>query len=109
MILKITILIFIILSILFLIRVAYVSNKHRGKEEAIWRRYTERNKTTIRNNNSNQLKAIKKTKDDIKGLCKWLHETKGITQIGIFELAEYLPEYEQHLKEQKNSYERKNY
>ncbi len=31
---------------------------------------------------------------EIKELCQWLKETKGITKIGVEELADYYPEFE---------------
>lgn len=37
----------------------------------------------------------------LEGLCRWLKETKGIAKIEIFELVEYLSEYEEYLEEQK--------
>lgn len=39
--------------------------------------------------------------EKLEGLCKWLRETKGLTKIEIFELVEFLPEYEEYLEEQK--------
>lgn len=40
-------------------------------------------------------------KEKLEGLCKWVRETKGITQIDIIELVEYLPEYEDRFEDQK--------
>lgn len=33
----------------------------------------------------------------LKDLCKWVKEQKGITEIGVVELVEYVPEYEEWL------------
>lgn len=33
-------------------------------------------------------------KTKIELLCQWLRQTKGITKIDLFELMEYLPEFE---------------
>lgn len=40
-------------------------------------------------------------KEKLKGLCKWVRETKGITKIDIIEFVEFLPEYEEYLEKQK--------
>ena len=41
------------------------------------------------------------SQEKLKGLCKWLKEEKGITQIDMMELAEYASEYEEWLEAQK--------
>ena len=35
----------------------------------------------------------------LEALCKWVKDVKGITKIDIFELVDYLPEFEQWLKD----------
>lgn len=37
--------------------------------------------------------------NSVEGLCEWLKNTKGITEIHIEELINYIPEYEQYLKD----------
>ena len=37
----------------------------------------------------------------IEGLCAWLVQVKGIKQITVEDLTEYLPEYEEWLEENK--------
>ena len=39
--------------------------------------------------------------EELSDLCKWLKETKGINEIDIFELVDYIPEYEEWLIENK--------
>lgn len=41
-------------------------------------------------------------KTTLKGICNWLEETKGITEIEMSELVEFYPEYVEWLKENKN-------
>lgn len=33
----------------------------------------------------------------VAGMCKWLKEVKGITEIDVIEMAKMLPEYEKYL------------
>ena len=39
--------------------------------------------------------------DNIEKLCEWLKSTKGITKIDLEDLVNYIPEYEQHLEDNK--------
>ena len=35
---------------------------------------------------------------NLKAICKWLKEVKGITEIDMMALIDYIPEYEEWLK-----------
>ena len=35
---------------------------------------------------------------NLKAICRWLKEEKGITEIDMMDLIEYIPEYEEWLK-----------
>lgn len=34
--------------------------------------------------------------EDLKAMCKWLKEEKGITEIDMMDLLQYIPEYEKY-------------
>jgi len=36
--------------------------------------------------------------NNLKAICKWLKEVKGITEIDMMDLINYIPEYEEWLK-----------
>lgn len=36
----------------------------------------------------------------LKGMCKWLKEVKGITEIEMMDMVRMLPEYEEYMKQQ---------
>ena len=35
---------------------------------------------------------------NLKAICKWLKEVKGITEIDMMDMINYIPEYEEWLK-----------
>jgi len=40
---------------------------------------------------------MKNVEDNLVAICKWLKEVKGITEIDMMDLINYIPEYEEWL------------